>query len=349
MKKPQQIFVGGDLTKITEAYELLCKLGYQSFDSTGVDFWVMKNAQYLVIGLVKNYIDYNFSIEPNYETIDCAYLRSKIMENGKIESHNFKVKNNDVKFNKYLDESFNVREMLMSENVHEVHRNWIKIPDKAEILMKLSHPNGDYSTLHFYGKDDKEDDKLLVSDVYQSDLEGKWLTSDWSRTGYFNIPELINVKGMQVLWRDDTVNQILDDLDNLIGESVVDEDSTVKEENKFKMKSVVHKYAIPFQEGFELNLPRGSQVVRIDTIDGFNFLWALHEVSDNPEIVTYKFVSSKTGGEIEHEKPLTFVGMYSIFIQMELLLYVFLEDIVDSSGDSIISEYDKTQSTCWRG
>lgn len=122
-----------------------------------------------------------------------------------------------------------------------------------------------------------------------------------------------------------------------------------KEENKVKMKSVVHKYPIPFQEGFELNLPRGSQVVRIDTVDGFNFLWALHEVSDDPEIVTYKFVSSKTGGEIEHEKPLTFVGMYSIFIQMELLLYVFIEDIVDSNGNSIISEYDKNQSTCWRG
>lgn len=249
---------------------------------------------------------------------------------------------------KYLDEFFNVHRVLKS-GAYEVPKQWLKIPDKAEILMKVLYPDDEDYTLHFYGKNEVEDENLLVSDVYQSDLEVKWLTSDWSRTGYFNIPELIDVKGMQVLWRDDTVHQILDDLDNLIDESVVDEDNTVKEENKFKMKSVVHKYPIPFQEGFELNLPRGSQVVRIDTVDGFNFLWALHEVSDNPEIVTYKFVSSKTGGEIEHEKPLTFVGMYSIFIQMELLLYVFLEDIVDSSGKSIISEYDKTQSTCWRG
>lgn len=413
MKKPQQIFVGGDVTMITKVYELLCKLGYQSFDSTGVDFWVAKNAQYLVIGCCKNYIDYNFSIERNYETIDCAYLRNKIVEKGKGEFHCFKVKNSpdtlkflgeiglkgvdlvstrhwiginaksghfstydnsetswvnsektiveikdgndiantmkshDIKFDKYLDEFANIHQVLISENEHETPKNWIKVPDKAEVLMKLRNPNNEDCTLHFYGKNNNEDDALLVSDVYQSNLEGKWLTSAWSRTGYFSIHEIINTKGMELLWRDD--DAILNELDSLIGESTIDEDGTVKEENKFKMKSVVHKYPIPFQEGFELNLPKGSQVVRIDTVDGFNFLWALHEVSDNPEIVTYKFVSSKTGGEIEHEKPLTFVGMYSIFIQMELLLYVFLEDIVDSNGNSIISEYDKTQSTCWRG
>ncbi len=127
-------------------------------------------------------------------------------------------------------------------------------------------------------------------------------------------------------------------------------ESNTNKEDKVKMKSVVHKYPIPFQEGFELNLPKGSKVVRIDTVDGFAFLWALHEViTDDTEIVTYKFASSKTGGVIEHEKPLTFVGTYAIFVQMELMLYVFLEDIIDTKGNSIVSEHDVNQSTCWRG
>ena len=40
-------------------------------------------------------------------------------------------------------------------------------------------------------------------------------------------------------------------------------------------KSVVYKYLIPFQEGFELTLPKGSQIVRIDNDQGNPYLWAL--------------------------------------------------------------------------
>ena len=33
------------------------------------------------------------------------------------------------------------------------------------------------------------------------------------------------------------------------------------------MKSVVYKYLIPFTEGFTLNLPLGSKVVRLDLVN----------------------------------------------------------------------------------
>lgn len=84
-------------------------------------------------------------------------------------------------------------------------------------------------------------------------------------------------------------------------------------------QSVVYKYLIPFQEGFELTLPKGSQIVRIDNDQGNPYLWALTPV-DETETVIFKFQSSKTGGTITHEKPLHFIGTISIYVQMELML-----------------------------
>lgn len=112
------------------------------------------------------------------------------------------------------------------------------------------------------------------------------------------------------------------------------------------MRSVVYKYLIPFQEGFTLDLPKGSKVVRIDTDKGNPYLWALVPL-DEKEIMTYVFKSSKTGGVIEHDEKLVFVDTYSIFVQMELMLYVFLEKVIDSEGKEM-SAYDVFVNDCWR-
>ena len=114
------------------------------------------------------------------------------------------------------------------------------------------------------------------------------------------------------------------------------------------MKSVVYKYLIPFQEGFELILPKGSQIVRIDNDQGNPYLWALVPI-DGKETVTFKFQSSKTGGIINHEIPLHFIGTISIFVQMELMLYVFIEDVLDSENNSVLSEYVSSVNNCWKG
>lgn len=90
------------------------------------------------------------------------------------------------------------------------------------------------------------------------------------------------------------------------------------------MKTVVYKYQIPFSEKFSLTLPLGSTIVRVGTVDGFCYLWA----AVNPEETLqeeFNFVASKTGGMIEHQHPLQYIGMYNIYIQMELMLYLFLE------------------------
>lgn len=113
------------------------------------------------------------------------------------------------------------------------------------------------------------------------------------------------------------------------------------------MKSVVYKYLIPFQEGFTLDLPKGSKVVRVDVDNGVPYLWALVPL-DEKEIHTYHFKSSKTGGVIEHENDLLFIDTYAIFIQMELMLYVFLDKVVTPNEEIKASEFISYVNNCWR-
>ena len=112
------------------------------------------------------------------------------------------------------------------------------------------------------------------------------------------------------------------------------------------MKSVVYKYLIPFQEGFTINLPVGSKVVRIDVDQGNPYMWVLVPLEET-NIVKYHFKSSKTGGVIEHENDLVFIDTYAIFIQMELMLYVFLEKIT-TEEDLLLATAVDYVNDCWR-
>lgn len=114
------------------------------------------------------------------------------------------------------------------------------------------------------------------------------------------------------------------------------------------MRSIVYKYLIPFQESFQLQLPKGSKIIRIDVDQGNPYLWALVPL-DEKEIHVYCFKSSKTGGIIEHENDLLFIDMYAIFIQMELMLYVFLDKVITPSGEIKASNFIEYVNNCWRG
>ncbi len=114
------------------------------------------------------------------------------------------------------------------------------------------------------------------------------------------------------------------------------------------MKSVVYKYLIPFAESFSLDLPKGSKVVRIDVDQGNPYLWALVP-QEETETHTYHFKAGKTGGVIEHTEDLVFLDTYAIFIQMELMLYVFLEKVTTPEGDVKATQYIESVNNCWRG
>ena len=116
---------------------------------------------------------------------------------------------------------------------------------------------------------------------------------------------------------------------------------------KTNRKSVVYKYLIPFQEWFTMNLKDGSKVVRIDVAEGNPYMWVLTPLGDDIKTVKYHFKSSKTGGVIEHTEDLVFIDTYAIFIQMELMLYVFLEKVTDEN-DLLLVKADDYVNNCWR-
>lgn len=86
---------------------------------------------------------------------------------------------------------------------------------------------------------------------------------------------------------------------------------------------VIYKYQIPVAESFSLHLPEFSEVIRIDSLNGMLWLWAL--VDTDMPLVSYNFNAYKTGGEIPKNIQQHYVGCAAIFIQMELMLYFFLE------------------------
>lgn len=86
---------------------------------------------------------------------------------------------------------------------------------------------------------------------------------------------------------------------------------------------VIYKYPLPVAETATLALPLFAQVIRIDSLNGFMWLWAL--VDTEQPLVNYKFNAYKTGGEIPKDIPQHYVGCAAIFIQMELMLYWFQE------------------------
>lgn len=89
------------------------------------------------------------------------------------------------------------------------------------------------------------------------------------------------------------------------------------------MKSIF-KYQLPIEEVTVVRMPEQAEVIRVEGLDGMLWLWAI--VDTDNEVVDHKFRLFKTGGEIPADAQLTYVGCGAIFIQQELMLYVFKED-----------------------
>lgn len=85
----------------------------------------------------------------------------------------------------------------------------------------------------------------------------------------------------------------------------------------------IFKYTIPFMEKVSMDLPVGAQVVRIDGMDGFLFMWCI--VDTDAPIEKREFLLFKTGSPMPSYKELRYLGCGAIFVQMELMMYVFEE------------------------
>lgn len=211
----------------------------------------------------------------------------------------------------------------------------IKIPEDATFATASVNSMGDKEDVSF-----RQDCMLLNN-------------KEWKNTNVTK--EKAEELGLNVIWTDtDVPTKSWDETEHLLSSEsnkcrLLESVNRIKEKTT-KRKSVVYKYPVPILESFTLDLPKGSQIVRVAHIDGFSWLWALTPVGEK-EIHRYYFKGSKTGGEFEHENDLIFIGVHAIFVQMELALYAFLDKIEKIEEDGTLTPvptpFNVVANSCW--
>lgn len=85
----------------------------------------------------------------------------------------------------------------------------------------------------------------------------------------------------------------------------------------------IFKYSVPFKEIAKVILPKDAKIIRIDS-DGGIKLWAIVNTSPNWPQEERTFYLFKTGGDMPNDiLEYEYVGCGAIFIQMELMMYLF--------------------------
>lgn len=85
----------------------------------------------------------------------------------------------------------------------------------------------------------------------------------------------------------------------------------------------IWKYQIPVLEIFDVELPKGAEIVRFANEGGKLWLWAVVEPDAPLEPITLR--AFKTGAEMPTGISLRYLGCAAIYIQQELMLYYFIE------------------------
>lgn len=84
----------------------------------------------------------------------------------------------------------------------------------------------------------------------------------------------------------------------------------------------IWKYQMPVKEQFTMKLPEGAEIVRMAGENGYLWLWAVVDTAAPEE--ERHFEAFKAGGtmpdDLSHH---VFRGMAHIYIQQELMLYIF--------------------------
>lgn len=89
----------------------------------------------------------------------------------------------------------------------------------------------------------------------------------------------------------------------------------------------IYKYRLPFSEVAKVVLPVGAEIIRIhgetDPLSGGQLsLWAIIDTEAPTEVRTFHLF--KTGGKMPDDiAAYKYLGCGAIFIQMELMMYVF--------------------------
>jgi hypothetical protein len=84
----------------------------------------------------------------------------------------------------------------------------------------------------------------------------------------------------------------------------------------------IYKYRLPFMEVSKVTMPADSEIIRTAGLDGAIWLWAI--VDTEKPLVERTFHLFKTGGKMPDDiADYNFLGCGAIFIQMELMMYIF--------------------------
>tara|TARA_R110000851_G_scaffold33443_4_gene89192 strand:+ start:2323 stop:2610 length:288 start_codon:yes stop_codon:yes gene_type:complete len=92
--------------------------------------------------------------------------------------------------------------------------------------------------------------------------------------------------------------------------------------SEVKRNHKVLKYSIPILEAFTVELPADIEIVRVGNQDGYLYVWGL---TAGGETKPFSFKASKTGGGMGDLTGYNYIGFASIYVQMELGLYYFIE------------------------
>lgn len=84
----------------------------------------------------------------------------------------------------------------------------------------------------------------------------------------------------------------------------------------------IFKYQLPFMEVATVTMKENANIIRIDGLEGALWIWAI--VDENAKDVDRTFHLFKTGAEMpDNIHEYVYHGCGAIFIQMELMMYVF--------------------------
>tara|TARA_R110000782_G_scaffold241474_1_gene327936 strand:- start:673 stop:999 length:327 start_codon:yes stop_codon:yes gene_type:complete len=84
---------------------------------------------------------------------------------------------------------------------------------------------------------------------------------------------------------------------------------------------IIFKYQMPVLESFEMQLPEGAEIIRMEDQEGLFWLWAV--VNTEAPLETRSFKVFKTGAKMPDGVDLKYIGFCAVFVQMELGLYIF--------------------------
>ena len=83
------------------------------------------------------------------------------------------------------------------------------------------------------------------------------------------------------------------------------------------------KYSAPFKEISKVVMPKDAKIIRVDS-DGGIKIWAICNTSQDWPEEERTFHLFKTGGEMPDDiLDYDYIGCGAIFIQMELMMYLF--------------------------